>query len=156
MSTVLNPICRGLVGYVSYLAACRTSTVYSEYLLYEPLLRIAQSQGYEVSCEVPVPKSSARRGDNERFDFRLKRDHELLALEVKWIKSKSPNIEKDIDKLKTYNSLTNASGYMLLFGKARFFENLTPKSTVSAIAKGKVVQWDAGKTKYCAQWIRYI
>lgn len=62
MSSVLEPICRGLVGYVSYLAACRNSTIYSEYLLYEPLLRIAQAQGYTAACEVAVESSLSGMG----------------------------------------------------------------------------------------------
>lgn len=48
---IMNGLCRGLVGYVSYLATCSASEVYSEYLLYEPILRIAQSKGFSVQCE---------------------------------------------------------------------------------------------------------
>ena len=52
--SILNPICRGILGYVSYMATCSQSEVYSEYLLYEPISRIAQSKGYRVRHEVPV------------------------------------------------------------------------------------------------------
>jgi hypothetical protein len=69
MSPVLEPICRGLVGYVSYLGACRNSTIYSEYLLYEPFLRIAHAQGYRTDCEVPVAASTSGKGDKKRIDF---------------------------------------------------------------------------------------
>jgi len=62
--------------------------VYSEYLLYEPLLRIAQSNGYDVSCEVAV--SSGTKGDKKRIDFDLAKGKERLGVEVKWVKSKTP------------------------------------------------------------------
>lgn len=89
MSSILNPICRGLVGHISYLAACSASEVYSEYLLYEPIMRIAQSKGYRVQCEYPVYKG--QHGDSKRIDFDLlhKDRKERLGIEVKWVKRKN-------------------------------------------------------------------
>ena len=42
---------RGLTSYVSYLAACDMNSAFSEYVLYEPILRILTAQGYEVECK---------------------------------------------------------------------------------------------------------
>ena len=156
MSPVLNPICRGLVGYVSYLAPCGTSTVYSEYLLYEPLLRIAKSQRYTARCEVPVPKRVAAAGDHPRIDFSLERGNDLLGLEVKWVKSRAPNIIKDAEKLRDFHSQTGAKGYVLLFGRSSLFVKLQPKLTGALKSSGGVVRWNAKKTDYSAQWLRII
>lgn len=155
-STVLEPICRGLVGYISYLAACRNSPVYSEYLLYEPLLRIAQAQGYLPSCEVAVAASASGKGDKKRIDFVLKKNTEHLAIEVKWIKTKKPNIIEDVKKLVTYNAKTTASGYVILFGPSRYFADLAPNSMQQHKSSGKLISWDPGRTKYSARWFRYI
>ncbi len=153
--TVLNPICRGLVGYISYLAACRNSTIYSEYMLYEPLLRIAQAQGYYARCEVEVPGSNFGKGDKKRIDFVLSKGDVRLSIEVKWIKSPKPNIVKDVEKLLTYNQLTGASGYVLLFGQSGYFDTLAPNAGRSSKAHGKLVTWNAGKTKYSSLWFKY-
>jgi hypothetical protein len=50
---VLGRIKRGLVGYISYLAACEMNESFSEYLLYEPVLRILTVCKYKVKCEYP-------------------------------------------------------------------------------------------------------
>ncbi len=52
---VLFRIKRGLTGYVSYLAACEMNQSFSEYVLYEPILRILTARGYSVSCEYECP-----------------------------------------------------------------------------------------------------
>lgn len=155
MSSVLEPICRGLVGYVSYLAACRNSAIYSEYLLYEPLLRIAQAQGYTVACEVAVSSSVSGRGDKKRLDFVFKRGSEFFGVEVKWIRAKNPNIVKDVNKLIAFNSETGASGYVLFFGQSGYFSNLTPTAEKSCLKTGKLVCWNPGRTKYSARWFKY-
>jgi hypothetical protein len=41
---VLSRIQRGLSGYVSYLAACEMNSTFSEYVLYEPILRILRAR----------------------------------------------------------------------------------------------------------------
>jgi hypothetical protein len=156
MSSVLNPICRGLVGYVSYLASCDAATVYSEYLLYEPLLRIAKSQGYTARCEVPVPRINGGVGDHPRIDFYLQRSHDRLGLEVKWIKSKSSDISKDVNKLRSFNIQTGAKGYVLLFGRSSFFGSLKPKYTGTEMSWGTPVRWNAKRTDYSARWLRII
>ena len=46
---------RGLCGYVSYLAACEMNQAFSEYVLYEPILRILKERGFDVQCEYACP-----------------------------------------------------------------------------------------------------
>ena len=143
-------------GYISYLSACNTSTVYFEYLLYEPFLRIAHAHGYETRCEVPVEKLKGEKGDHRRIDFMLKKADENLCIEVKWIKTKTVHIERDVIKLlETYRS-KGASGYVLLFGRSTFFKKeLKLESCQNYISKGKLVEWKPGRTKYSARWFRY-
>ena len=51
----LYRIQRALAGHVSYLAACETNKTFTEYILYEPVLRILMTRGYSVQCEFPCP-----------------------------------------------------------------------------------------------------
>jgi len=43
---VLYRLKRGLSAYISYLAACEMNQAFSEYVLYEPMLRILTAHGY--------------------------------------------------------------------------------------------------------------
>lgn len=162
MQTVLNPICRVLVGYVSYLATCVNSTIYSEYLLYEPILRIIQGQNLRARCEVPVelPNGNAK-GDHKRIDFVLTdASQQNLALEVKFLKrafrGNSVNLQNDVDKLVAFNEANNASGYVLLFGVLNAVKSVKLKADRLPISVGMLVEWDAGRTKYAARWFRYV
>lgn len=151
MSSILNPLCRGVVGYISYLATCSASEVYSEYLLYEPILRIAQSKGFSVQCEFPV--SQGARGDAKRIDFDLlhKERGERVGLEVKWVKKNIRNFDADVEKLQTHCQQKDAPGYLLIFGPKKFVSNSGPTKFLS---QGKLVEWSAGKTHYAARWFR--
>ena len=149
----LNVICRGLVGHVSYLATCSLSTVYSEYLLYEPIARIAQAKGYVVRCEVPVVSGKKGPGDHRRFDFLLKKDELAIGLEVKWLqKGGSRDVTKDIQKLRDAEVHYR---YLLVFGRGSIVENATMKADGEPLSwQSKTVRWDARKTDYAARWLR--
>lgn len=155
--SVLNPICRGLVGYISFLAPCTASTVYTEYLLYEPFYRIATSQGYTVRAEVPVPEGVRRRGDHKRIDFILQSTTDTIAIELKWIKSRRPNITKDVEKLRSYNErISSCRGYVLIFGKYSDVSRMTPVYLGARLDKAdKAVNWDSGRTHYACTWLRF-
>lgn len=145
----LNTLCRGLVGHVSYLSTCSLSTVYSEYLLYEPIARIAQSKGYKVSCEVPVPVRSASIGDHKRVDFVLDRPAGTIAVEVKWLGA-SRDVTNDVGKLRLFNC---DERYLLVFGRGKSIDGLQLKENGNVLTRGgKVVRWDTGKTDYAARW----
>src|SRR3990172_5624178 len=95
-NNVLFRIKRGLAGYVSYLAACEMNESFSEYVLYEPILRILTAQGYTVKCEVACPGiEQPQRGDRKKLDFTASKDDIRFALEVKWARDSRPDIEKD-------------------------------------------------------------
>ena len=150
---LLNPICRGAVGYISYLATCDLSTVYSEYLLYEPIARIARSQGYEVRCEVPVGIKTKKPGDYQRLDFEFRKGGRSTALEVKWWNAKNiGDVTKDVAKLKASKCKDR---FILIFGTDKILARRKAKSNHKPLSwGGKIVHWNAGKTNYAARWIR--
>jgi len=156
MSSVLEPICRGLVGYVSFLATCKSSEVYTEYLLYEPILRIARAQGWTPRCEVAVAESASGKGAKKKIDFVLKKGSTVIAIEVKWVTNRKPDVQNDTDKLSTYHKKTGAQGYVLFFGSEKVLRNLSPKTSRTAKSKKPMVRWNAGKTKYVAVCHRYV
>jgi hypothetical protein len=97
---------RGLAGYVSFLATCDANIVFTEYLLYEPTLRILRQMGYEVQCEAPAagPKSQ-NGGDSQRLDFLATQGCLTMAIEMKWLRWQTDDpreylsIERDTNKL---------------------------------------------------------
>ena len=87
-NNVMDRIRRGLAGYVSYLAACEMNDAFSEYVLYEPILRILMARGLRVKCEVECPGVvQPVRGDKKRLDFEANGNGLRIALEVKWAKA---------------------------------------------------------------------
>ncbi|MEA2325270.1 MAG: hypothetical protein QOE68_229 [Thermoanaerobaculia bacterium] len=98
---VLYRIKRGLSAYVSYLAACEMNQAFSEYVLYEPILRILMARGFSVQCEYECPGIvHLNQGDRKRLDFFATGYSLELAIEVKWARSKSPRIQRDVEKLR--------------------------------------------------------
>jgi len=77
---------RALAGHVSYLAACETNKTFTEYILYEPILRILMLCGYSVQCEFACPgiPKNVKGGDLKRVDFEATGKTVRFALEVKW------------------------------------------------------------------------
>lgn len=150
MSSILNPICRGLVAYMSYLATCSASTVYTESLLYEPILRIAQSKGFDVRCEAPIGGKTG--GDHKRLDFVLRAaTGQEIALEVKWVRTRSTTFENDISKLKLHARSYGSKGYLIVFWRSPIAPHL---AGLTDYRSGKAVEWNTGKTSYSARWFR--
>ena len=78
---ILFRIKRGLCGYISYLAACDMNVAFSEYVLYEPILRILSARGYIVDCEVKCPGvTQPKQGDKKSSISMLKVTKENLQL----------------------------------------------------------------------------
>lgn len=145
---VLYRVKRGLAAYISYLAACEMNEAFSEYVLYEPLLRIMTARGYIVECEVECPGvQHAPTGDRRRLDF-VARGHSLrLAIEVKWAQSATPDIRRDVEKLIAFRDTYPASLPLLcVFGRQLFVSLFTPPDGFRE--RGKAVYADLRKTKY--------
>lgn len=146
---------RGLCGYVSYLAACEMNQAFSEYVLYEPVLRILTARGYKVSCEHICPGiQQPRTGDKKRLDFYAEREGSAFAMEVKWLTSTRLNIAKDTEKLQAFQSANpHARAFLLVFG---------PRSNIQGVKFapeifrewGTPVYADLRKTRYSCRVFR--
>jgi hypothetical protein len=73
---------------------------FSEYVLYEPILRILTARGYVVQSEVPCPGiQQPKRGDKKKLDFVASCETLTCAIEVKWARDQKIMIDDDLKKL---------------------------------------------------------
>jgi hypothetical protein len=147
---VLYRIKRGLSAYVSYLAACEMNESFSEYVLYEPILRILTARNYLVECEVACPGiKHPAVGDHKRIDFVAKLGNQGFALEVKWASRRSLDVNGDYLKLDAYLKECSGMGraFLCVFGRQSVVANieLKPKHFVE---QGKRATADLGVTRY--------
>jgi hypothetical protein len=145
---VLYRIKRGLSAYVSYLAACEMNEAFSEYVLYEPILRIFAARRFKVTCEYECPGiEHADVGDRKRLDFHAEGHDVELALEVKWAKTDKPRLGRDIAKLKAFHEdRPQAAALLCVFGRKTVLQNV--KVDGQFRERGNAVYADLGKTKY--------
>ena len=126
---VLFRIQRGLVGFISYLTACEMMSAYSEYVLYETILRIMMVRGYTVTCEWPFsrdPERKKKKGDHKRIDFVAKKGRRQLALEVKWTKKPRFSVKADYEKLVAFRDKhPNSDCFLCVFGQWNHTKKLT-------------------------------
>lgn len=116
---------RGLAGHVSFLATCDANIVFTEYLLYEPILTILRTMKYAVECEVPwAGPAAAAGGDSRRIDFLATKDNVKIALEVKWLRWDDDDerdyldIKRDTEKLiVALNNQQAARCFLCVFGR---------------------------------------
>lgn len=129
-ANVLYRIKRGLAGYVSYLAACEMKGSFSEYVLYEPILRVLTARHYAARCEVEAPGvKQPQTGDRRRLDFVVE-GPACFALEVKWAKSRTLDVRSDHEKLTGFlNSpgTPNRRAFLCVFGTESNISDITLK-----------------------------
>lgn len=154
---VLYRVKRGLAGYVSYLAACEMNQAFSEYVLYEPILRILNGNGYSVQCEHECPGiEQPARGDKKRIDFYAVGKIDTLAVEVKWAKSAKPKIDGDLAKLRAVlKAEPSVVPLLCLFGKKSVLEDFEVGDT-GLEEKGTARYADLGRTRYGCRIFRLI
>ena len=148
-SDVLSRVKRGLSAYVSYLAACEMNEAFSEYVLYEPILRILTARGYTVRCEVACPGiAQPPVGDKKRLDFYAHKGSSRFALEVKWARSSRPNVSSDILKLRELLAVEPKTRPLLcIFGRKSHIESLK-LSLGDNRERGKMMYADLRVTRY--------
>jgi len=146
---VLYRVKRGLSGYVSYLAACEMNEAFSEYVLYEPILRILTARGYSVSCEFQCPGlQQPVQGDHKRIDFEVRRGTLRFALEVKWARHHRINVENDYVKLMAFHhSDPSSRSFLCVFGVRSVIEHIQLLKG-SFREQGRPVFADFGRTRY--------
>jgi hypothetical protein len=156
-SDALFRIKRGLCGYVSYLAACGMKQAFSEYVLYEPILRIFTARRFKVLCEYECPGiKQPKTGDRKRLDFYATRKDRNgknieIALEVKWVKNVKVNVSRDVEKLlAVLKEKPTSLPLLCIFGRRSHVEKieLQPQKDTSFKERGDAVYADFRKTRY--------
>jgi len=124
---------------------------FSEYVLYEPILRILTARGYSVKCEDICPNvQQPETGDRRRLDLVATRQNLKFAMEVKWAKRRILNVQKDYDKLNAFlgSSLHHGQrAYLCVFGCRSHIINLNLKPDCFREHGSQVIA-DLGKTRY--------
>ena len=146
---VLYRIKRGLAGYVSYLAACDMNDAFSEYVLYEPILRILTARAFTAHCEVVCPGVLQQMlGDRPRLDFEAIKGDTRFALEVKWARATAVNVARDYNKLLGYRQCYPLSeAFLCVFGRKTYLEKLRLRNG-RFHERGKAIYADLRRTKY--------
>jgi len=95
------------------------NTAFSEYVLYEPILRVLVSQGFWVRCEYPCPGIPRKsRGDKKKIDFEASKDACRIAVEVKWHRTRHLKISDDCQKLAAFQqAYPDSYSFLCIFGK---------------------------------------
>ena len=146
---VLYRIKRGLAGYISYLAACEMNEAFSEYVLYEPILRILTARGYAVQSEVLCPGiQQPKTGDKKKLDFVACRQRLTCAIEVKWARNRRIMIDGDLEKLSAcLNAQPSWRAFLCVFGKESVITGLIlPPNLLRE--RGDPVIANFGKTRF--------
>jgi hypothetical protein len=148
---VLYRIKRGLSGYISFLAACEMNQAFSEYLLYEPFLRILTARAYAVKCEIPCPgwpRNKGTKGDQKKIDFDVTGHDLRFAVEVKWARQNSIDVKNDYEKLCLYHQhIQGSRSFLCVFGRKSHIQNIVLKNgRFSEI--GEAVYAEFGITRY--------
>jgi Holliday junction resolvase len=146
---VLYRIKRGLAGYVSYLAACEMNEAFSEYVLYEPILRILTARGFTANCEVRCPGlEKGPVGDAKKLDFVAKRNGIQFAIEAKWASRRRINVKRDLEKLAAFRASTHgARSFLCVFGRKKYIRRLSlPRNLFRE--RGKPIFAEFGVTRF--------
>lgn len=146
---VLYRIKRGLAGYVSYLAACEMNEAFSEYVLYEPMLRILTARKFTVKCEYTCPgMPRAATGDTKKIDFDVTGENLRFAIEAKWAKQSRLDAGNDYRKLVSYlREVQGSRAYFCVFGVKSAVESIRLKNGTFSEC-GKTVFAEFGVTRY--------
>lgn len=147
---VLDRIKRGLAGYISYLAACEMNKAFSEYVLYEPILRILTGRGYAVQSEFRCPGiEQPKTGDKKKLDFVATSGKLTCAIEVKCAQHRKIMIDGDLEKLSAcLGAEPSWRAFLCVFGRESVITKLIlpPKNLLREQGKRKIA--DLGKTRF--------
>lgn len=111
MASLAIALCDSLTAYLTLQARMGMGPAYSEYLLYDPIVRVARYRGLVIRNEVGLPKIKPGRGDLERIDFAFqssKRSRATLFVEIKYAPRVLTRIDVTTDVLKLQRALSDA------------------------------------------------
>jgi hypothetical protein len=155
-ATILNRIQRALVGYVSYLATCDANTVFTEYTLYEPVLRVLAAQKYDVTCEflcrgyengrseIDFVAKLKQRAIRKKSLIKIPLNQRCFAMEVKWARADrpAPSFKNDCEKLRWYRRKHPTHGsYLCLFGTHESFKKVKNTANLRQIGDDIKALW---------------
>lgn len=148
----LSRVRRGLAAYLSYLTACGMNQAFSEYVLYEPTLRILTAQRFIVRCECECPGiKRTGAGDKKRIDFvATSRSNAIgsFALEMKWSKKRAVDVTRDMKKLNLYRRANPShAAYICVFGEKGDLEDIRLKPR-GLRERGRATYAGLGRTRY--------
>jgi len=98
---------------------------FSEYLLYEPILRVLVHRKYKVACEAKCDYIEGRITEYKEIDFVAKKGAVHFALEVKWHRSKI--MTRKLNVTRDHKSLLNSQA--ISKGDGHFYVSLAHGST---------------------------
>jgi hypothetical protein len=148
--SLMKTIAEGLLAYRVYLSKCGVSGAYSEYLFYEPILRILNHRKIYTKCEVSVEVEDSdekdKRGDKPKIEFviyekeqgKQKKPRPRIAFEVKFSKNgqeylKTNALKNDITKLENYKKTSkDVDAFLIIIGE---FKNQSKKVEESLYKK---------------------
>lgn len=116
--SLLKSLAHGLHGYLIYYSRLGFSSYYSEYIFYEPIVRIAKNLSWRVVNEsVLKAKGKKTSGRDRRFDFKFVLDgNTQIILEIKWQKRGSKgkiDVNREIEK---FQDADISSCFILVLG----------------------------------------
>jgi Holliday junction resolvase len=125
------------------------NSAFSEYVLYEPILRILLSRGFDARCEYECPGiPQPVKGDKKRLDFVAARQDLHLAIEVKWARSGKLNVESDVAKLRAVSTTYKfVMPLLIVFGRKSHLDKLVFKQA-SLRELGTPRYADLGQTRF--------
>ena len=143
---------RGLSGYISYLAACEMNKSFSEYILYEPILRILTASATRSIANSFAPglqRPKGKRGDVPKIDFHVQGDGLHFAIEVKWAKKSKPLVKDNCVKLCTYKAtIKNSACYLCVFGTQSVIEKLSfTEPDLSEVGKPVIARHETNEVR---------
>lgn len=126
----IKAIQRGLAGHLTFVAATKGWGMTSELALYPAIGAVLSARDWEAYCQREVPGSRSGRGAPNTIDFFARSrstPQDLLAIEVKLLpnrsRSKSLIVQKDIDKLRKFNTHEGCKNlYLLIVGTRNAFQ----------------------------------
>lgn len=133
-----DALCEGVCAHLTLMSRTGAWPVYSEYILYETVLRVARTLAWDVECEYELPKSTAGQGDHPRIDFvfsDLGRGL-VVPLELKWVRNptKPIRIAEDLSKLRRMRArrgLSVAARWLAVAGRHEMGDrDATLRSTI--------------------------
>lgn len=102
--SVAEALADTITAFLTVQARQGLSAAYSEYLLYDPIVRVAHYRGWYIRGEWALEKEKCKSGDTKRIDFKIckSRDEKsAVYVEVKYKKStRVPSAFNDEQKLK--------------------------------------------------------